>query len=44
VLATPNTIKPYNNFEAKIYVLTKKEGGRHTGFASITSHNFFFER
>ena len=34
MLATPNTIKSYDSFEAKIYVLTKKEGGRHKGFSS----------
>jgi len=42
ILATPNTVKPYNTFEAKIYVLTKKEGGRHTGFASNYKPQFFF--
>lgn len=42
VLATPNTIKAYSNFDAKIYVLTKKEGGRHTGFASNYKPQFFF--
>ena len=42
VLATPHTIKPYHSFEAKIYVLTKKEGGRHTGFASNYKPQFFF--
>lgn len=42
VLATPNTVQSYNNFEAKIYVLTKKEGGRHKGFASNYKPQFFF--
>lgn len=42
VLATPGTIKAYMYFEAKIYVLTKKEGGRHTGFASNYKPQFFF--
>jgi len=42
ILATPNTVKAYALFEAKIYVLTKKEGGRHTGFASNYKPQFFF--
>lgn len=42
VIATPKTIKSYSNFEAKIYILTKKEGGRHTGFASNYKPQFFF--
>lgn len=42
ILATPGTIKPYSNFTSKIYVLTKKEGGRHTGFASNYKPQFFF--
>jgi len=42
VLATPNTIKPFSSFEAKVYLLTKKEGGRHTGFASNYKPQFFF--
>jgi len=32
VLAAPDSIKPYTNFEAEVYVLTKDEGGRHTPF------------
>jgi elongation factor Tu len=42
VLAAPNTIKAYLNFEAKIYVLTKKEGGRHKPFFSNYKPQFFF--
>jgi len=42
ILSAPNTIKPYSTFEAKVYVLTKKEGGRHTGFASNYKPQFFF--
>lgn len=42
VVVTPGTVKPSNNFLAKIYVLTKKEGGRHTGFASNYKPQFFF--
>ena len=29
VLAQPASIKPFNNFNAEIYVLKKEEGGRH---------------
>lgn len=42
VLATPGTVKPYMKFGAKIYVLTKKEGGRHKGFAANYKPQFFF--
>lgn len=42
VLVAPNTIKPIQIFEAKAYILTKKEGGRHKGFASNYKPQFFF--
>ena len=42
VLAAINTIKAYNNFKAKIYALTKKEGGRHKPFVSNYTPQFFF--
>jgi len=42
VLAAPNTIKGYTMFDAKIYVLTKKEGGRHKPFVSNYKPQFFF--
>ncbi len=32
VCAKPGTIKPHTEFECKVYVLTKEEGGRHTPF------------
>ena len=32
VVAKPGTTKPYKKFLASLYVLTKEEGGRHTGF------------
>lgn len=32
VIAIPGSITPHTKFEAKIYVLTKEEGGRHTPF------------
>jgi len=42
VLAAPNFIKAYLNFQAKIYVLTKKEGGRHKAFVTNYLPQFFF--
>jgi len=42
VLATPGSIKAYSIFDAKVYILTKKEGGRHTGFSSNYKPQFFF--
>ncbi len=30
VLAKPGSITPHTEFEAKVYILTKEEGGRHT--------------
>jgi elongation factor Tu len=32
VLAKPGTITPHTEFETKVYILTKDEGGRHTPF------------
>jgi elongation factor Tu len=32
VLAKPGSITPHTNFVARVYVLTKEEGGRHTPF------------
>ncbi len=32
VLAKPGSIKPHTKFTARVYVLTKEEGGRHTPF------------
>jgi elongation factor Tu len=42
VLAAVNTIKAHENFKAKIYALTKKEGGRHKPFVSHYTPQFFF--
>jgi elongation factor Tu len=42
VLAAVGAIKAYSSFEAKIYVLTKKEGGRHKPFVSNYKPQFFF--
>ena len=32
VLAKPKSITPHTEFESKVYILTKEEGGRHTPF------------
>jgi len=32
VLAKTGSIKPHTKFQAKVYILTKEEGGRHTPF------------
>ena len=32
VLAKPGSVKPHTKFMARVYVLTKEEGGRHTPF------------
>lgn len=42
ILAKPGTMKIYNKFEGKVYILTKKEGGRHKGFANNYKPQFFF--
>jgi elongation factor Tu len=42
VLAATNLIKAYSSFKAKIYALTKKEGGRHKPFVSNYTPQFFF--
>ena len=42
VLATPGSITPHLKFEAKIYVLKKEEGGRHTPFFNGYRPQFYF--
>lgn len=42
ILSTPGAIKPYDMFIGKVYILTKKEGGRHKGFANNYKPQFFF--
>src|SRR5436305_1681828 len=32
VLCKPGSIKPHTEFDSRVYVLTKEEGGRHTPF------------
>ncbi|MCP4700625.1 MAG: elongation factor Tu, partial [Gammaproteobacteria bacterium] len=42
VLAKPGAITPHTHFEAKIYVLKKEEGGRHTPFFNGYRPQFYF--
>ncbi len=42
VLAKPGSIVPHDKFTATVYVLTKEEGGRHTGFLKGYRPQFFF--
>jgi elongation factor Tu len=42
VLAKPGTITPYLQFEAKVYILSKEEGGRHTPFFKGYKPQFYF--
>ena len=41
VLAKPNSVSAVSSFDAKIYILTKDEGGRHTPFFSDYKPQFF---
>lgn len=42
VLSKPGSITPHKKFEAKIYVLSKEEGGRHTPFFKGYRPQFYF--
>ena len=42
VIVAPGTIKPHTKFKAKLYVLTKEEGGRHTPFFKGYRPQFYF--
>lgn len=42
VLVKPNTITPHKKFEAEVYVLSKKEGGRHSGFVTGYRPQMYF--
>jgi len=41
VLAAKGSIKPHTKFKAELYVLSKEEGGRHTGFGAGYKPQFF---
>ena len=42
VLAKPGSITPHTHFEAEVYVLDQKEGGRHKPFFSNYRPQFYF--
>ena len=42
VLAAPGSIMPHKKFKAKVYVLSKEEGGRHTPFFKGYRPQFYF--
>ncbi len=42
VLAKPGSITPHKKFEAKVYILSKEEGGRHTPFFNGYRPQFYF--
>ena len=42
VVAKPGSITPHTNFSAKVYVLSKDEGGRHTPFFNGYRPQFYF--
>jgi len=41
VLAKPGTITPHTEFETKVYILTKEEGGRHKPFFAGYKPQFY---
>ncbi|MEO0079926.1 MAG: elongation factor Tu [candidate division WOR-3 bacterium] len=41
VIAAPGSIKPHRKFKGEVYVLTEKEGGRHTAFFSGYRPQFY---
>ena len=42
VIAAPKSIHPHTKFKAKVYILTKEEGGRHTPFFKGYRPQFYF--
>jgi elongation factor Tu len=42
VLAKPGSVTPHAKFKAKVYVLSKEEGGRHTPFFTNYRPQFYF--
>ena len=42
VLCKPGSITPHTDFEAEVYILTEKEGGRHTPFFKGYKPQFYF--
>ncbi len=42
VVAKPGSVTPHKKFKAKVYVLSKEEGGRHTPFFDGYRPQFYF--
>jgi len=42
VIAKPGSVTPHTHFKAEVYVLSKKEGGRHTPFFNNYRPQFYF--
>ena len=42
VVASPNTIKAYNKFIAKVFILSAAEGGRKKPFVAFYRPQFYF--
>ncbi len=41
VLCKPGSVKPHTEFDAKVYILSKEEGGRHTPFFNGYKPQFY---
>ena len=41
VICKPGSVKPYDKFEAEVYILKKEEGGRHTPFHNNYRPQFY---
>jgi elongation factor Tu len=42
VVAAPGSVRPHQRFKARMYALTKEEGGRHTPFEANYRPQFYF--
>jgi elongation factor Tu len=42
VICKPGTVKPHRKFKCEVYVLSQKEGGRHTPFFNGYKPQFYF--
>jgi elongation factor Tu len=42
VIAAPGTVTPHKHFKAKVYILKKEEGGRHSAFYNGYRPQFYF--
>jgi elongation factor Tu len=42
VIAKPGTLQPHSEFQCKVYILSKEEGGRHSPFFNGYKPQFYF--